>query len=125
MKKHLGSVLLVVGSIWLTIATCATMIVGFLLWLGVLIWLATSTWGGLIWAGIWLFVGGGLMAALVGIVSLPTRLLGGGLIALGERLVSPEEEVFHEQELEYCIACGTQRVYELDHYCRACGAPYG
>ena len=101
------------------------MIVGFLLWLSVLIWLATSSWGGLIWAGLWLFVGGGLMAAIVGLISLPARLFGAGLVVLGERLTNPEDEAVDRLRLDDCVACGSKRVSEDDHYCPDCGTPYG
>ncbi|PKB79703.1 MAG: hypothetical protein BZY88_11925 [SAR202 cluster bacterium Io17-Chloro-G9] len=125
MKRLLGSLLLVIGNVWVTISTCATMIVGFLLWLGILIFLATSTWGGIIWAGLWLFIGGGIVALLVGLVSLPTRLFGASLVVLGERLRNLEDGAVDEPGLENCVACGSKRVSKDDQFCRACGAPYG
>ena len=102
MKQFVGSVILVIGHIWVTISTCGMMIVGFLLWLSILIWLATSFWGGIIWAGLWLFIGGGLTAALVGILSLPTRLLGGTLVVLGERLTNVEDDAVDAGALAGC-----------------------
>ena len=119
MKQFVGSVILAIGHIWVTISSCGTMIVGFLLWLGILIWLATS--GGLIWAGLWLFIGGGLTAAIVGLISLPTRLFGTSLMLLGTRLQNPEDVAIDEPGLDDCMSCGSKRVSEDDQYCRICG----
>lgn len=99
------------------------MIVGFLLWLGILIWLATSIWGGIIWAVLWLFIGGGTIALIVGLLSLPTRLFGAGMVVLGERLTGENEEGL--TGLGYCAACGSNRGSDDDQFCRSCGAPYG
>ena len=125
MKRLLGSALLVIGHTWLAISNCAMMIVFFFLWVGILIWLATSTWGGFIWAGLWLFIGAGILSLIVGLISLPTRLFGASLVMLGERFTTLEDEAVDVRGLEECMACGSKRVSEDDKYCRACGAPYG
>ena len=124
MTRLIGSVILVIGHIWVTISSCAMMIVGFLVWLGILIWLASS-WGGLIWVVLWLFIGGGLTAGIVGLLSFPARILGASLVVLGERLANPENEWVDVPEFEACTACGSKREFADEHYCRACGAPYG
>ena len=125
MKQFVGSLLITIGQIWVTVTTCGTIIVGFLLWLGVLIWLATSFWGGVLWAALWVFIGGGLTAALVGILSLPTRLFGGWLVVLGDRLNNPDYEGVDEARLDDCMSCGSERVSDDDRFYRTCGTPYG
>ena len=45
MRNLIGSMLLVISNIWLTISTCATMIVGFLIWLS--IWLGATHFAGI------------------------------------------------------------------------------
>jgi hypothetical protein len=125
MKMFVGSVILAFGQIWVAITSCGIMIVGFLVWLGILIWLATSVWGGLIWAVLWLFIGGGLTAAIVGLISLPTRLFGNSLVVLGTQLQNSEDVAVDEPGLDDCMSCGSKRVSEDDDYCRDCGARYG
>ena len=108
------------------------MLVGLLVWVSILIWLATSTWGGLIWAVLWLF-GGGIVLGLLGLVTAPIRLLGLGLASLGENL---KNETQYREPLETidngpypeitkgrCQACGNELVSVDDRFCRYCGAP--
>ena len=125
MKQIIGSALIVVGGIWESISSCGVIVFGFLFWLGVLLWLATSTWGGIIWALLWLFIGGGLTAMLVDLASLPSRFFGVCLMVLGARLKDFESEAVDVARLAYCTTCGSQRISEVDQYCRICGAPYG
>ena len=124
MKKFIGSVILTFGGAWVEISGCTTMIVGFLAWLGILIWLATSVWGGLIWAGLWFFMGGGLIGTIVSLIALPSRLFGISLVVLGTRLLSLDDKPPDDSGPD-CTSCGNIRMSEHDQYCRVCGAPYG
>ena len=98
------------------------MIIGLFLWLGILVFLATSIWGGIFWAVLWLFIGGGIIALIVGLVSLPARLLGGVLVSTGESLL---EDVAFDVPLAVCEACGSSRASDDDQFCRECGSRYG
>ena len=93
MKKFVGSVILAFGHTWVAISSCGTMIVGFLVWLGIAIWLATSVPGGLIWVFLWLLIGGGLIGSIVGLISLPTRIFRASLVVLGTRLQNSDDAI--------------------------------
>ena len=56
-------------------------LVGFLLWLSILISIFSA--GHIFWALVWMFMGGGLTALLVSILALPFNLLGAALVAIG------------------------------------------
>jgi hypothetical protein len=56
-------------------------LLGFLLWLSILISIFST--GHILWAVVWLFVGGGLTALLVSILAIPFNLLGVALLAIG------------------------------------------
>lgn len=124
MSKILGIILLTVGRLWVEISTCATGCVFFLVWLGILVWLFTSTWGGFIWAGLWLFLGGSATGLIVGVLSAPMRLFGVGLVLLGTNLLEERYEVEEPHDNQSCRSCGALRSSLTDEYCTACGARY-
>ncbi len=122
MSKILGILLLTVGRLWVEISGCATGCLFVLVWLGILVWLFTSTWGGFIWAGLWLFLGGGATAFVVGILSAPMRLFGVGLVVLGTNLLEGQHDA---EEPSRCRSCGELRSSLTDEYCTSCGTRYG
>ena len=122
MTKLIGSTLVGIGTIWVTVSIIGIYIVGALLWLGIFIALITSS---ILWGILWLFIGGGLTAFVVSIVAIPTQLLGAGLLTIGERLKNPEEYSGGEDWTYDCKSCGRSRVSDDDTYCRSCGQPYG
>ena len=84
MKSSFGSLLVGIGTIWISISSCGLGIVFFLIWIGFLI--SMYSWAGILGVILWLFLGSGLLGFVFSIASVPFGLLGVGIVALGEEL---------------------------------------
>jgi hypothetical protein len=124
MNQVVGSILVIIGNIWVTVSTCGMVVIVGLLWVAGFLWILGS-WGGIIFAILWLMMGLGLVGLIVGIASLPVRLLGAGMIVIGEALKNPASNIDGTRDTYDCAACGRARVSEDDQYCRSCGQSYG
>lgn len=124
MKRFVGSALVVIGNIWVTVSTCGMMIMAGLFWLVGLVWILGS-WGGILFAILWVMFGFGLVGLIVGLASLPVRLFGAGIIVLGESLKNAESFEDGMSNTDGCAECGRTRVSYDDQFCRGCGQAYG
>jgi hypothetical protein len=91
MKGFVGSTLVAIGTIWVAVSTFGMTVMAGLLWLVGLF--RVFSWGGIIFSFLWIIFGFGLVGLIVGVASLPVRLFGAGMMVLGEELKNAEPEI--------------------------------
>ena len=123
MNQVIGSLLVLIGSIWITISTCGIVVMMFALWIIGLLWMIS--WGGIIGCFLWLLFGTGIVALFLGIAATPISLLGAGMVTIGEAMKNSDRDKFDALQSNNCRECGRARVQSDDEFCRSCGHPYG
>ena len=83
MSHMVGSLLVVIGSIWVSVATCGVMIAFIGLWIVGLIWAFSS---GILIVILWFLFGTAIIGFIFSIAAAPIALLGAGLLAAGEAM---------------------------------------
>ena len=122
MNNLVGSLLVVIGSIWVSVATCGVMIAFIGLWIVGLIWAFSS---GILIVILWFLFGTAITALIIGIAATPISLLGAAIVTVGEAMKNSDRNRFDALPDDSCRECGRARVQSDDEFCRGCGHPYG